>query len=148
MFRIKKKKNKFLQICILLLFSTFLHGDDDLQKISVQLKWFYQYQFAGIIVAKEKGFYEDVGLDVTIKERDPTKNNILQVVEGESEYGLADSVILRYRAEGKPVKVLATIFQHNGMVLISKKESGIVSPYEMRGKKIVYSSKLKKLVFL
>jgi signal transduction histidine kinase/CheY-like chemotaxis protein len=93
-------------------------------------------------MAKEKGFYEDMGLDVTIKERNPKQNNISQVINGESEYGLADSVILRYRAEGHPVKVLATIFQHNAMVLISKKESGIVSPYEMRGKKISFQKGL------
>ena len=116
--------------------------DKDLENVSIQLKWFYQYQFAGVIVAKEKGFYEDAGLNVTIKERDPKKNNILQVVNGESEYGVADTVILRYRAEGHPVKVLASIFQHNAMVLMSKKESGIVSPYEMKGKKISYQQGL------
>jgi len=114
----------------------------ELDKVSVQLKWFYQYQFAGILVAKEKGFYKKAGLDVNIKERDPKKNNILQVIEGESEYGLADSVILRYRAQGHPVKVLSTIFQHNAMVLISKKGSGIVSPYEMKGKSISYQEGL------
>ncbi len=113
-----------------------------LAPVSVQLKWFYQYQFAGIFMAKEKGFYEKSGLDVTIKERNPSFNNIQQVINGESEYGLADSVILRYRAEGHPVKVIATIFQHNAMVLISKKESGIVSPYEMRGKRIAYQEGL------
>lgn len=114
----------------------------DLENVSIQLKWFNQYQFAGIFMAKEKGFYSDAGLDVTIKERDPKKNNILQVVDGESEYGVADSVLLRYKAQGHPVKVLATIFQHNPMVLISKKESGIVSPYEMKGKSISYQKGL------
>jgi signal transduction histidine kinase/CheY-like chemotaxis protein len=109
-----------------------------LEPVSVQLKWFYQYQFAGILMAKEKGFYEKAGLDVTIKERDPALNHIQQVIDGKSEYGLTDSVILRYRAEGHPVKIIATIFQHNPTILISRKESGIVSPYELRGKRIAY----------
>ncbi|MFC2073908.1 ABC transporter substrate-binding protein [Campylobacterota bacterium] len=130
-------------LIILLLLPLYSYAQDKpLEKVSVQLKWFYQYQFAGIIVAKEKGFYEKAGLDVTIKERDPAFNNIEQVIKGESEYGVADSVILRYRAEGNPVKVIATIFQHNAMVLISKKESGIVSPYEMKDKKISYQEGL------
>ncbi len=124
------------------LLATVLNAKSDLEKVSIQLKWFYQYQFAGVMVAKEKGFYEDVGLDVSIKERDPKKNNITQVVNGDSEYGVADSVILRYRAEGHPVKVIATIFQHNAMVLMSKKESGIVSPYEMKGKNISFQEGL------
>ena len=124
-------------ICSILSYNLFA-SKVKLESVNVQLKWFYQYQFAGIIMAKEKGFYEDFGLDVTIKERNPKLNNIQQVLDGESQYGVADAVILRYRAEGKPVKVLATIFQHNAMVLLSKKGSGIISPYEIRGKKIAY----------
>ena len=116
--------------------------DKELESVSIQLKWFYQYQFAGIIMAKEKGFYNKIGLDVTIKERIPTKNNILQVIEGDSQYGIADSVILRYRAQDYPVKALASIFQHNPMVLITKKDSGIVSPFEIKGKIISYQEGL------
>ena len=123
-------------------FSSIFANEPPLEKVSVRLKWFYQFQFAGIIMAKEKGFYRKAGLDVTIKERNPKKNNILQVIHGDSEYGVADSVILRYRAEGHPVKVLAPIFQHNAMVLISRKGSGIVSPYEMRGKRISFQKGL------
>jgi len=128
---------------IFLLVISSLHANrTQHESVSVQLKWFYQYQFAGIIMAKEKGFYSQNGLDVTIKERDSSKNNIDQVVKGESNYGVADSVILRYRAEGLPVKVIATIFQHNAMVLISKKQSGILSPYEFKGKRISFQEGL------
>ncbi len=127
---------------IIISFSNLFAEEKTLERVSVQLKWFYQYQFAGILIAKEKGFYEKAGLDVVIKERDPARNNIMQVINGESEYGVADSVILRYRAEGHPVKVITAIFQHNAMVLISKKGSGIVSPYEIRGKKISFQEGL------
>lgn len=136
-----KKSTLFLYF-ILTLFTSLNATDTTLEKVSIQLKWFYQYQFAGILVAKEKGFYEDLGLDVTIKERDPSQNNILQVLNGESEYGISDSVILRHRAQGYPVKVLSTIFQHNAMVLMSKKESQILSPYEIKGKRISYQEGL------
>jgi ABC-type nitrate/sulfonate/bicarbonate transport system substrate-binding protein len=106
---------------LILLLSPLLLYSASLDKVSVQLKWFYQFQFAGIIMAKERGFYEKLGLDVTIKERDPKLNNITQVIDGESEYGIADAAIFRYRAQGHPIKVLAPIFQHNAMVLMSKK---------------------------
>ena len=39
----------------------------DLEKVSLQLSWFNQFQFAGYYIAKEKGFYKDVGLDVEIR---------------------------------------------------------------------------------
>ena len=131
-----------LSLIITLIVTNVSAQDKELEPVSIQLKWFYQYQFAGIIMAKEKGFYERTGLDVTLKERDPSKNNILQVIEGDSEYGMADSVILRYRAQGHPVKALASIFQHNPMVLISRKGSGIVSPFEIKGKSISYQEGL------
>jgi len=78
-------------ICSILSYNLFA-SKVKLESVSVQLKWFYQYQFAGIIMAKEKGFYEDFGLDVTIKERNPKLNNIQQVLDGESQYGVADAV--------------------------------------------------------
>ena len=134
---------KKIFILFYFLLSSYVYASNtSLEKVSIQLKWFYQYQFAGVIMAKEKGFYEDAGLDVSLKERDPKFNNIAQVINGDSEYGIADSAILKYRAGGSPVKVLATIFQHNAMVLIAKRESGIISPYEMRGKKISYQEGL------
>jgi len=131
------------QLFLLISFTAILFSaDKTLEKVSIQLKWFYQFQFAGVIMAKEKGFYEEAGLDVTVKERNASKNNILQVANGESEYGIADSTILRYRSQGKPVRVTAAIFQHNALVLISKRGSGIISPYEMKGKRVSYQEGL------
>ena len=40
---------------------------EDLEKISIQLQWKHQFQFAGYYIAKEKGYYKNEGLDVTIK---------------------------------------------------------------------------------
>lgn len=117
------------------------------QKVTVILKWFYQYQFAGIIMAKEKGFYQKEGLDVTILERDPAKDHIKQVLNGEAEYGIADSSLVRYALDGAPVKIIAPIFQHNAMVIISKKSSGITSPYELIGKKISYQEGIDDAIF-
>lgn len=65
------KKSLFYLILILL--STFLNANE---KVVLQLKWFHQFQFAGYYAAKEKGFYDEVGLDVQIKERD-LKYNII-----------------------------------------------------------------------
>lgn len=132
----------FLSLLLMGLTTTLSANEKPLEEVSVQLKWFYQFQFAGIIMAKEKGFYQKHGLDVTIKERDPKKNNIEQIIEGHSQYGLADPAILRYRAQGYPLKVIAAIFQNNPMVLISKKDSGIVSPFELKGKRIAYQEGL------
>lgn len=108
------------------------------EKVSIQLKWHHQFQFAGYYAALEKGFYREEGLDVVLKDRDPAKNNIDQILNGESEYGIADSVLLIYQAQKKPIVIVAPIFQHSPNVLITLKSSGIDSPYKLVGKKIAF----------
>ena len=51
------------KIFILILLFKYLYSTD-LQKVSLQLMWLDQFQFAGFYIAKEKGFYQKVGLDV------------------------------------------------------------------------------------
>ncbi|MGR9000495.1 MAG: ABC transporter substrate-binding protein, partial [Gammaproteobacteria bacterium] len=108
-----------------------------LEHVSLQLKWLHAFQFAGYYAAKEKGFYAEEGLDVDIRERIPGINNIRQVIEGEAEYGVADTGLLQERLNGQPVVVLASIFQHNPLVFLTLKKSGIVSPYELVGKRVM-----------
>ena len=109
-----------------------------LEKVSVQLKWHHQFQFAGYYAAVEQGYYAAEGLDVTLIGRDKEKNHIEQVIHGEAEYGIADSVLLLYMAKKKPIVIVAPIFQHSPNVLITLKKSGIDSPYKLAGKTISF----------
>ncbi|MBU4109801.1 ABC transporter substrate-binding protein, partial [bacterium] len=121
-----------------LLFYSTLQANE---KVSLQLKWLHQFQFAGYYAAKEKGFYEEEGLDVTIKERNLQENNIDQVINGESQYGVTDSILFLYQEQKKPVVLVAPIFQHSPSVLITLKSSGIDSPYQLDGKRISFYRK-------
>lgn len=106
------------------------------EKVVLELKWLHQFQFAGYYAALEKGFYKDAGLDVEIKERDISKNNIQQVIDGEADFSIADSVLLLYKARNEPVVIVAPIFQHSPNVLITLRSSGLDSPYELKNKNI------------
>ena len=106
--------------------STVLSAEND--KVTLQLKWFHQFQFAGYYAAKEKGFYNDLGLDVDIKEKELSINNIEQVINGDSEYGIADSVLVLYRAKNESVIIVSPIFQHSPSVLISLKKAVLKVP--------------------
>jgi len=108
------------------------------ETVNLQLKWLHQFQFAGYYAAKEKGFYADEGLDVQIHKRTLDINVVDQVISGRADYGIGDSGILADYANGKAIKVLAVIFQHDPLVFISKQSSAIVSPYEMVGKRIMF----------
>jgi len=129
------KSRYFFIISLFFIFSGFLQANDT---VKLQLKWFHSFQFAGYYMAKEKGFYDEVNLNVNIMQRDPSKNNVEQVIEGEAEYGIADSAVLLYRAKGAPLRIIASVFQHAPLVFISKRSSGIVSPFEMKNKIISY----------
>ncbi len=107
------------------------------EKVTLQLKWLHSFQFAGYYAAKAKGFYAQENLDVEMREQKNGINSIHQVINGESEYGVADTALLVERLNGVPIVVLASIFQHNPLVYVTLKSSGIVSPYEMRGKRIM-----------
>mgnify|MGYP000338319851 FL=1 len=113
---------------------------NELETVTLQLKWFHQFQFAGYYAAKEKGFYKEVGLDVNFIERSPDINVVKQVVSGVAQYGIEDTGILVPYANGEPIRAFAAIFQHNPFIFASKQSSGIVSPYEMLGKRIMFDS--------
>lgn len=58
---------KAIVLCYLVLF-THSAAAIELDKVTLQLKWKHQFQFAGYYAAKSKGFYQQAGLDVTLLE--------------------------------------------------------------------------------
>ncbi len=104
-------------------------------KVTLQLKWVTQAQFAGYYVAQDKGFYEEAGLDVTIKPGGPDVAPP-QVIAG----GGADVIIdwmpsaLASREKGVPLVNIAQIFKKSGMMLTCRKDSGIASPADFKGR--------------
>jgi NitT/TauT family transport system substrate-binding protein len=104
-------------------------------KVTLQLKWVTQAQFAGYYVAKDNGFYADEGLDVEIKPGGPDIAPA-QVLAG----GGADVVLdwmpsaLATREKGVKLVNIAQPFKSSGMMLTCRKETGITSPEDFRGK--------------
>jgi PAS domain S-box-containing protein len=108
------------------------------EKVRLQLKWMHSFQFAGYYAAREKGFYAEENLDVNLIERTEPFSITDRLLQSQAEYGIGDAGLLLERLQGKPVVMLAAIYQHSPMVLISLRNSGIVSPYEMPGRKVMY----------
>jgi len=104
-------------------------------KLVLQLKWVTQAQFAGYYVAKDKGYYDAVDLDVEIKPGGPDIAPA-QVIAG----GGADVIIdwmpsaLASREKGVPLVNIAQPFKSSGMMLTCLKESGIKTPEDFRGR--------------
>ena len=106
------------------------------ESVTLQLKWFNQFQFAGFYVAKEKGFYKEEGLDVTIKQGGPTISPLREVMEGKAEFGIAGPDVVQYVSRGTPIKAIMTIFQQSPTCLMALKSSGIEKPQDFKGKKV------------
>ncbi len=105
------------------------------EDVTLQLKWVTQAQFAGYYVALDKGFYEEEGLNVTINPGGPDIAPV-QVLAG----GGADVILdwmpsaLAARENGVPVVNIAQPFASSGMMLTCRKDSGIKTPADFRGK--------------
>lgn len=103
--------------------------------VTLQLKWVTQAQFAGYYVALENGYYEEEGLDVTIRPGGPDIAPV-QVLMG----GGADVMVdwmpsaLAAREQGAPVVNIAQPYVRSGMMLTCLAESGVTSPADFPGR--------------
>ncbi|NDY73881.1 ABC transporter substrate-binding protein [Desulfobacter hydrogenophilus] len=112
-------------------------GANASNKISLQLAWKHQFQFAGYYAAVQKGYYHRVGLDVSIVEGGVGKFAKEEVLSGRAQYGVAGAELLLHRKDGDPFVVLAPIFQHSPSVLLVRKNSGIINIQGLIDKKVM-----------
>ncbi len=124
-------------ICFLLIISSPIHAAEELQPVTIQLHWVTNAEFAGVLIAKERGWYAEAGLDLTIKGWEPGISAINDVNSGKAQIGLAEAdQLIRARADGIPLKAIATQFQKSPRCYISKKERGINTVEDLVGKRI------------
>ncbi len=109
------------------------------ERVTLQLKWLHQFQFAGYYAAQAKGFYSEEGLDVTIREGGADRPVIATVLKGAAHYGIGDSDLLINRINGQPIVALAAIFQHTPYVIMSRADRGIRSPSDLVGARVMLS---------
>jgi NitT/TauT family transport system substrate-binding protein len=114
---------------------TLASGANAADKVTIQLKWVTQAQFAGYYVAKAKGFYKDADLDVTINPGGPDVAPP-QVIAG----GGADVVVdwmpsaLASREKGVALVNISQTFKKSGLELTCRADTGIKSPADFKGK--------------
>lgn len=130
----------FAAVCAFFSVFTGTAQAHELERITIQLKWNHSFQFAGYYAAIEKGYYAEAGLDVHLRERQIGESVIDKVMDGEAEYGITDSGLLLSRLKGRPVVLVAQVFQHSPLVLITMGQSGIATPYNLEGKRIMLAS--------
>ena len=109
----------------------------ELMPVNLQLQWFVQAQFGGYYAAKDKGFYEEQCLDVTILEGGVDIVPQTQLAQGAADYAIAwVPKALASREQGAGIVDVAQVFQRSGTLQVSWADSGISTPADLAGKKV------------
>jgi signal transduction histidine kinase len=96
----------------------------------------FQFEFAGPIAAKEKGFYAEEGINVDLRQGGPNIDPVTPVAEGRADFGISGSSLIVERFQNKPVVALASLMQHSAVGLLARKSAGINSVYDLAGKRL------------
>lgn len=102
--------------------------------------WLDQFEFAGFYVAKEKGYYQELGLDVEIKKFNSDINLTQEILDAKSDFGLNSSSLVVDKSEGKDILILGTIFQSSPLVLIALENSNINTFNDLKNKRIMITN--------
>lgn len=109
----------------------------ELVPVSMQLQWFPQAQFAGYYAAKAQGFYEEVGLDVTLL--DGGVDIVPATVLGAGGADFAESWAVRAlgpREEGANIVNIAQVFERSATLQVAFADSGITSVADLAGRNV------------
>ena len=111
-----------------------MHG---MAPVRLQLKWLHQFQFAGYYAAIEKGYYREEGLAVELLEGKPGLVPAQALLDGKADFAVDAPSIVIQRQQGAPLVALAAIFQHSPTVVLTRGDSGITRPQDLRGKRVM-----------
>ncbi len=112
------------------------------ENVSLQLQWKYQFQFAGYIMAKEKGFYNDVSLNVNLKEWKDNVNMVDDILQEKATFSIVRSTAFINEKNKNNIVFLAAIFQSSPLVLLTNKSSNIKNFQDFKGKKFMSTTDL------
>ena len=107
------------------------------QPASLRLAWLPGATFTGDYVAKEKGYWKEQGLDVTLNPGGFEFDAIKLVAAGVDTFGISSGPqLLQARANGVPIVAIAAVIPRSPIGWVAKTDSGIKKPQDFVGKKI------------
>lgn len=108
-----------------------------LMPVTFTTLWLPQAQFTGYLVAQEKGFYREAGLDVTLLHGGPDRPPAENLASGKTDLAMMFLFKgIEQRAKGVKLVNLAQMNRHSALMLVAKKSSGIRQPADLNGRKI------------
>lgn len=115
------------------------------EKVRLQLKWQHGFQFAGYYAAEQQGYYAQAGLKVELVAASPGLKVLDEVMAGRAQFGVGTSSLLLDYAKGQQVRLLANVFQHSALVLLSRPTAADPDIQALRGQKVMLESGAEEL---
>jgi NitT/TauT family transport system substrate-binding protein len=108
-----------------------------LRPISLQADWVFGGPNAGLVVAKEKGFFADAGFDVTINQGKGSGSTAQIVASKAAQFGFTDGFVLGNSvSKGMKLRMVAGVFRRNPSAAMVLEESDIKTPKDIEGKAV------------
>jgi len=107
------------------------------RQVTMRLDWLYQGPNAGFLIAQDKGFYEQAGLNVEIGPGKGSGSTAQLVASKATQFGFADGFVVGNSvSKGMSIKMVAGIFRRNPTAVVVLDESDIKTPKDLEGKTI------------
>ncbi|MEM1287677.1 MAG: ABC transporter substrate-binding protein [Pseudomonadota bacterium] len=105
--------------------------------LTFQLSWLHSVQFGGSYIAADKGYWSDLGLDVSLSPGGPNAPVEPPVVAGTAIMGISAADFTAAAVEnGAPFKILAVAMQNNPFAISSLPDNPVSTPGDLEGKSI------------
>lgn len=113
----------------------------ELQPLTIQLNWIPNVQFAGILWAKEQGWYAEAGIELTVKGWEFGISSVDEIVADRAQIGVVEGdALIKANVSGNAIKAIGVQFQKTPFCLLSKKKLGIETPESLVGKRVGVNS--------
>jgi NitT/TauT family transport system substrate-binding protein len=125
-------------VSVLIFNSCTKRHETPLDKASLRLQWIHQAQFAGFYVAKEKGFYAEQNIDLTIRSGGVGFNAPIMVSQEQEDFGIwvGDQVLVAFDKQQMPIRAIGTVFNRSVACFMVREDSGINTPKDFEGKTV------------
>ena len=135
-------KFKFLSMILIIVSTLFILSCETTKedtKVKLALDWYPNANHTGLYIALEKGYFKDENIDLEIyTPSDPS--TVLQTVgAGQDDFGISyQPDLILAKSKNIPVKSVLAFVQHPLNIIMTLKESNIIRPSDLKGKKIAY----------
>jgi NitT/TauT family transport system substrate-binding protein len=112
-----------------------------LKQVSLTLDWVYQGPNVGFMLAQDKGYYREAGLDVAITPGKGSVSTAQLIASKAAQFGFADGYVVGNGvAKGMGIKAIGGVFRRNPAAVVVFADSGINTPKDLEGKSVAITA--------